>query len=114
MKKLLLLPLIAGLLFLSCDKKPSKPKSYRVKYEVTGTPQEVWVTLENASGGTEQHDIVPPWDFSFNANAGKWVYISATIAVSGNVTVKIYRNVKVLQEATATGKYSSATVSATI
>ena len=84
----------------------------RVVYSITGTAPSVDVTLENDSGGTEQHsDVVNPI-YSFWMQPGDFVYISArNNGNSGTVTCTIMSNDRRVATSTSTGAYVSATCS---
>jgi hypothetical protein len=47
-----------------------------ITYRITGTTGNVDVTLTNASGGTEQRNIKPPYALDFAGAGGQVLYIS--------------------------------------
>ena len=96
----------------TCNKIDNLSKEKTIKYEVTGTAKTVSITMNNATGGTEQFSEVPtPWSKSFKMKSG-FLYISAQNQTSsGTVTVKIYVDGKVTQQSTSKGEYVIATAS---
>lgn len=113
MKRLLVVVLIICVLSLfsmSCD---SSSSSVRVEYEITGTASTVSVTLNNATGGTEQFsDVYVPHTYTFEKYTDWFLYISAqNQGDSGSVTVTIYLNGEVVATSTSSGAYVIATAS---
>lgn len=86
----------------------------RVVYTISGTASSVDVTLENDSGGTEQHtDLVNPV-FAFWMKPGAFVYIAAyNNGQSGTVTCTIMSNDRRVATSTSSGAYVGATCSGT-
>jgi major membrane immunogen (membrane-anchored lipoprotein) len=104
-KYTIILALIA--LLASCQKESS------YKYEVTGTSGDYSVTLENSDNNTQQwSNVSNGWYYTWNQTGERWLYISAqNNKGSGDVTVKIIKDGKVLVSNTGYGAYSIATVS---
>lgn len=96
----------------TCNKIEDMGKEKTIKYEVSGTAKTVSITMNNATGGTEQFSEVPtPWSETFKMKSG-FLYISAQNQTSsGTVTVKIYVDGKVTQQSTSEGEYVIATAS---
>ena len=114
MKKISLLLILIStlLLFYSCEKAESEAE---YKYEVTGTSGNYSVTIENSDEDTQQWSSVGNgWWYKWTQTGERWLYVSAQNNNStGNVTVKIIRDGKVLKENTSYGGYSIATASGT-
>lgn len=87
--------------------------STSVMYEITGTASSVSVTLNNATGGTEQYgNARVPQQISYPDFQDYFLYISAqNNGGSGSVTVTIYVNGRVVKTATSSGAYVIATAS---
>lgn len=86
--------------------------THTVKYEVTGSASKVFVTYENEYGGTSQEEVYLPWSYTFTAESGDYVYISAqNLGDSGSVTVTIYKDGEVFKTSTSSGGYVIATAS---
>jgi hypothetical protein len=84
-----------------------------VIYEITGTANEVDVTLNNATGGTEQYsDVSVPKKYSYSSFPENFLYISAQNAGDhGGVTVTIYVKGEVSKTSSSYGAYTIATAS---
>ena len=99
-------------LLVSCEDTVFGKSTYR--YEVTGTVQSVRITMSIENETTVQRIETVPWVYTFEKdNIGSFsVYLSVqNQGEDGIFTVKIYRNGKVVRQATSTGAYSIATVS---
>jgi hypothetical protein len=96
-----------ALILFGCQKESS------YKYEVTGTAGNYDVTLENSDGNTQQwSNVGNGWTYVWNQTGERWLYISAQNNMpSGEVTVKIIKDGKVLVKNTGYGAYTIATVS---
>ena len=57
---------------LSTDLVTSSSATHRVTYVLTGTAASASITIENESGGTEQHLVSVPWSKEFRAPAGRF------------------------------------------
>lgn len=108
--------LLALISFVACD--PYDPSDYThtptpITYEITGTATLVDVTLNNATGGTEQYDDVSvPHTYSYADFTDSFLYISAQNQnATGSVTVSIYRHNVLFKTATSSGAYVIATAS---
>jgi hypothetical protein len=85
---------------------------HTVVYRVTGTTRAASLTIQNANGGTEQRDIGVPWDTSFNAGGGQFLYLSAQNKWdAGVVRCDILLDGHVVQSATADAAYGIASCS---
>lgn len=87
-----------------------------VTYTITGTAATVDITLNNATGGTEQYSDVPvPWEKHYDDITDWFLYVSAqNQGSSGTVTVKVYHNGNLVDSATSSGAYVIATASGSI
>jgi hypothetical protein len=81
-----------------------------ITYRVTGNGS-ADLTLENASGNTEQYTVGLPYSKSFLVNPGAYLYISAQQTGSGNVTCDILANGQVIETASSSGEYVIASCS---
>lgn len=99
---LLLLILIAILIGLACDSEPLSA-SLTVKYEVTGTAEKVNIDyIDNTGELVIINNISLPWELTFSGNQGDTVFLSAKrTGATGTVTVVIYKDGSVLDQATA-------------
>lgn len=104
---MILSTLLATLLLASC----AKEKSYT--YEVTGTSGSYSVTLQNTDNNTQQWASVGNgWTYKWSQKGTRWLYLSAqNNNASGNVTVRIIKDGKIVAENTSVGAYTIATVS---
>jgi len=86
---------------------------YKVKYVITGTASSVFVTLSNATGGTEQYsDVSLPKVYGYDYFNSKFLYISAqNNGSSGTVKVECYYKGKLKDSANSEGAYVIASVS---
>jgi hypothetical protein len=86
---------------------------YYVEYRVTGSAPRAGITIRNAVGGTEQHEVSMGWSMSFPAQPGQFLYLSAqNKAKSGDVRAAIFINGLPMWTATATEDYGIAQVDA--
>jgi hypothetical protein len=102
------------LLFLATATSCSKENAgVEYMYEVTGTSGEYSVTLQNTDNETQQWSSVGNgWWYKWQQRGTRWLYISAqNQKSSGNVTVRIIRNGKIVKENTSYGGYTIATAS---
>lgn len=107
MKRLFLL---CVLLLAACG--TSGPHS--ITYRITGTTGNADVTLTNASGGTEQRNIKPPYTLDFKAAGGQVLYVSAQNKWdAGIVTCEILVDGQVAQSATSNAAFGVASCSGT-
>jgi hypothetical protein len=90
-----------SLLTASVLPEPAPPPS--VTYDLTGQGS-VSVTLQNASGGTEQFDTPLPYHLDLGPVSG-FVYISAQLENRGTVTCEIKVGGEVRETATSSGQY---------
>jgi len=113
MKKVLFaLIALVTLTFTSCSKGELLGPA-QFYYEVTGTGGQYSVTLEGAPKGTVQYaNVGNGWKYTWSGGSGRWLYISAQNRSSqGTVTVKIFKNNRVVASQTSSGGYVIATVS---
>jgi len=84
-----------------------------VIYDITGTAEQVFVTLSNAEGGTEQYSSVRvPQRYVFTTFPADMVYISAqNEGASGTVRVSIRLDGKLFRTSESSGAYVIATAS---
>ena len=92
---------------ITANFEPEPPPTPEVEYKITGTASKVFVTLNNATGGTEQYDNVSvPHTYSFDTFSDWFLYISAqNQGEYGSVTVTIYLNGAVVNTSTSSGAY---------
>jgi len=115
MKKIVICFFIVSVLLIltSCDNTIFGESDW--KYEVTGSAATVNITISNKNGNTEQQSSVTiPWTTTFTKDNTYtfFAYISAqNNGPSGDVTVKIYKNDKLVDSATSSGAYVIATAS---
>lgn len=97
-------------------KNPFSPTKYHVEYRVTETARSVSVTYQNADGGISQAFGVPlPWSYSFTAEPGTWVYVSAqNDGETGWIRVTIYKDGEEFKTSTSSGPYCIATAHGTL
>ena len=107
MKRILPILFLSVLLF-GCKKEP-----VYYSYEVTGTSGNYFVTIENASGDTEQYsEVGNGWRYTWTQTGARWLYVSAQNNLnSGTVIVKIIRDGAVVKQAVSQGGYVIATAS---
>lgn len=86
---------------------------YKVKYKITGTASSVFVTLSNATGGTEQYsDVSLPKVYGYDYFNSKLLYISAqNSGASGTVKVECYYKGDLKDSANSEGAYVIASAS---
>jgi hypothetical protein len=98
---------------ITANFEPEPPPPPEVEYKITGTASQVDVTLNNATGGTEQYDNVSvPHTYTFETFDDWFLYISAqNQGEYGSVTVTIYLNGEVVKTSTSSGAYVIATAS---
>lgn len=117
MKKLIVLSLFLAIAGCVSPTDPTSGAPKNITYEVTGTATTVDITLENASGGTEQYSAVSlPYTKSFQVDGGyHFVYISAqNNGSTGSVTSTIKVGGAVFKTATSSGAYVIATASGSV
>ena len=92
---------------ITANFEPEPPPTPEVEYKITGTASKVFVTLSNATGGTEQFDNVNvPHTYTFEKFNDWFLYISAqNLGEWGSVTVTIYLNGEVVATSTSSGAY---------
>lgn len=56
---------------------PATPATYTILYHVSGSALTASLTYQNATGGTEQHDVALPWERELTMKYGDFVYLSA-------------------------------------
>jgi hypothetical protein len=90
----------------------TRPDSYHVMYELTGVG-DASITIENESGGTEQHTVSLPWYKNFDARCGQFLYLSAQNDGYrfGELKATIYVDGHAIQNAETTEQYGIASVS---
>jgi len=98
---------------ITANFEPEPPPTPEVEYKITGTASQVDVTLNNATGGTEQFDNVSvPHTYTFEEFNDWFLYVSAqNQGEYGSVTVTIYLNGEVVATSTSSGAYVIATAS---
>lgn len=88
------------------------PGTHTVEYAIEGPEQRVSITGRNAAGGTEQHEVSVPYDFTMYVRGRFFVYLSAQRkGQAGMIRVVIHVDGKILQEANASSPYGIATAS---
>jgi hypothetical protein len=77
-----------------------------VTYRVRGSAGAAALTYRNVQGGTEQTRVRLPWEVSFDAKGGTFLYVSAqNPGVEGSVTCEIALDGEVRTSSTSTGAY---------
>jgi len=77
-----------------------------VTYRVKGTSGVAVLTYRNAMGGTEQASVRLPWELSFDAKGGTFLYVSAqNQGVLGSVTCEILLDEESRTTSTSSGAY---------
>ena len=96
---------------ITANFEPEPPPPPEVEYKITGSASQVDVTLNNATGGTEQYDNVSvPHSYSFDTFSDWFLYISAqNQGEYGSVTVTIYLNGEIVATSTSSCAYVIAT-----
>lgn len=91
-------------------------KEHGVIYRIGGTARSVDLTYTNAGGGTEQqNDKSVPWNNSFAAHGGQFLYVSAqNQGENGDVTCEIVLNGVVVKSSKSSGAYAIASCSGRI
>jgi hypothetical protein len=80
--------------------------TFKVTYRVSGSAGSVALTYRNAMGGTEQSRVRVPWEQTFDAQGGTFLYLSVQNAgVDGSVTCEIALDGEVRTRSTSTGAY---------
>jgi hypothetical protein len=80
--------------------------TFKVTYRVKGTAGSVALTYRNAKGGTEQGSVRLPWEMSFDAKGGSFLYVSAqNQSASGSVTCEILLDDESRTSSTSNGAY---------
>jgi len=94
---------------------PIVPTTHQVTYKILGTTSRASLTYENEQGGTEQGEVNTPWEGSFTAENGQFVYISAqNVRDNGSVTCQIWVDGVKWKESTSSGAYVIATCSGSV
>jgi hypothetical protein len=83
----------------------------KIIYEITGSADKVDVTMNNATGGTEQHsEVSVPTKYVFDNFPDSYLYISAqNQGEYGTVRVSIYVDGKLFKTSSSSGAYVIAT-----
>ncbi len=92
----------------------SSPATHRVTYQLTGSSSSASITIENESGGTEQHTVAVPWTKEFRAHQGQFVYLSAQNQGLGRLEAIIYVDGRPIQRAETTEQYGIASASGSV
>lgn len=92
----------------------SSPATHRVTYQLAGSASSASITIENESGGTEQHTVSVPWTMEFQARQGQFVYLSAQNQGSGRLEAIIYVDGQPIQRAETTEQYGIASASGSV
>jgi hypothetical protein len=92
----------------------SSSVTHRVNYDLTGTALSASITIQNESGGTEQHVVRVPWTKEFRAPQGSFVYLSAQNRGTGLLEAQIYVDGEPIQRAETTEQYGIASASGTV
>lgn len=96
--------------------EPSTPARSFVEYTVSGTATRASLTYATSGGGTaQQADRALPWTFSWTANRGDFVYISAqNSGQTGCVSVTITVRSATYKTTQSCGAFVIATASGTV
>lgn len=113
------------LMSLSCKKEPTTKKvTWEYRYEITGTSGNYDATIQNTDNNTQQWSSVGngwyyKWTQTLTVDSNdnpiegqtRWLYVSSqNNNSSGDVTVKIVRNGKVVASNTSYGGFAIASV----
>jgi hypothetical protein len=115
-RKLLLAALASGLIayaFSGCN-EPSEPSILNVKYQVIGSADSIDIIFKKPERElfVERPNASPPWDYSFQAEAGEYVFVSGrNRGESGSVCVRIWREGKIFRSSTCVGARCEASAS---
>jgi hypothetical protein len=106
---------VIGTVLGGCE-EPSEPSILDVKYQVIGSATSFDITFRNEEGELiERNNAYPPWDYSFQAEAGDTVYVSAqNLGKTGSVCARIWREGEIYKSSTCTGDGCTATASGTL
>jgi hypothetical protein len=85
-----------------------------VEYSLTGTARTASITIQNETGGSEQHTVRLPWVKRFSAHPKAFLYLSAQNDGRGRLVAIIKSNGEVLQQAEATSEFGIASVSGSV
>lgn len=97
------------------EKQAMKP--YSVVYKVEGEePVEISLTYANKTGATSQTKDYTPWEYSFKSPGPQSLYLSAQAGEwnEKGITVSVYVDGKLIQQASATEPFGIATASGSI
>lgn len=84
----------------------SAPVTYQVKYLVLGSTNHASLTYENETGNTEQRTVKVPWEMSFTASRGQFLYVSAQNEnKGGTIKCQIIVNGQITEQAESRGAY---------
>lgn len=90
----------------------SSGSAYHITYRISGTAPSASLTYQNAGGDTEQKDVRVPWNVSFDARAGQFVYLSAqNKGEYGTIICEILLNGTQVKTSTSEGAYKIASCS---
>jgi hypothetical protein len=106
---------LSHLLFLETLPKPPPPPppgTHRVEYVIDGDCGWAGLTLQNAGGGTEQHEVKLPAKYTIIARPGTFLYISAQKkSEAGSVHVEIRVDGVTVRRSNASAPYGIAAAS---
>jgi hypothetical protein len=86
--------------------RPGPPGTFKVTYRVRGTAGRVALTYRNREGATEQSTVPLPWQVSFDASRGSFLYLSAqSKEAAGSVTCEILLGEDTRSTSTVSGAY---------
>lgn len=86
--------------------------SVKATYRVSGTAPGALLTYRNAAGETEQASVTLPWELSFTAKGGNFLYVSAqNEGAAGSVACEILLDDVGRTNSTSSGPYVIATCS---
>jgi len=89
---------------------------YEVAYEVNGTSTSVNITFKDGEGKTrEGQDVQPPWVYILNARKGFVAFCTVkNNRDSGQISVELYKEGKLLKSATSDTAFALISVSDTL
>jgi hypothetical protein len=80
--------------------------SFKVTYRVSGSAEQVNLTYRDAQGGTQQTSAKLPWQHTFDARGGSFLYISAQNKQNwGAVTCEILIDGETRTNSTSSGAF---------
>lgn len=97
---------------------PTAPTMHTVIYKIDSKNPKSYISLtyQNETGSTAQEDTFTPWEKTFTAKSGQFIYVSAQLNsdTAIDITCTITVDGQVLKEANSRGKFSIASCSGSV